>query len=147
MIVNKNKTYVKKDKEPRKWYIIDAKEQNLGRLSSKIAYFLIGKTGITYTPHVKNEVNIIIINSKLIEITGNKKYQKTYKRHSGRPGGLKIEYFDKLQQRMPNKIIENSIKGMLPKNTLGRKLFTQIKIYPNNIHPHSSQKPLLIKLN
>nr|YP_009326653.1 50S ribosomal protein L13 [Membranoptera platyphylla]AMJ16910.1 50S ribosomal protein L13 [Membranoptera platyphylla] len=147
MMENRNKTYVKTDKEPRKWYIIDAKEQNLGRLSSQIAYFLIGKTNITYTPHVKNEINIIIINSKLIEITGNKRYQKTYKRHSGRPGGLKVESFDKLQQKMPNKIIEHSIKGMLPKNTLGKKLFTQIKIYPNHIHPHSSQKPLSIKLN
>ena len=147
MINNKNKTYIDKNKIKNKWYIIDASNQNLGRLSSKIAYILRGKENNSYTPHLNNKINIIIINSKLIQITGKKKEQKEYKRHSGKPGSLKVETFSKLQERMPNKILEKSIKGMLPKNILGRQLFKQLKIYSNNIHPHSSQKPILLKLN
>nr|QCI04668.1 ribosomal protein L13 [Apoglossum ruscifolium] len=146
MIIDNNKTYIKKDSKETEWYIIDATNETLGRLSSKVSYLLRGKNNNQYTPYIKSNIYIIIINSKLIRITGNKKQQKTYKRHSGRPGGLKIEVLEKLQQRLPNRIIEKSIKGMLPKNTLGRKLFTQLKIYPNDIHPHSSQKPLLLTL-
>nr|YP_009295267.1 50S ribosomal protein L13 [Dasya binghamiae]AOH77279.1 50S ribosomal protein L13 [Dasya binghamiae] len=147
MTVNKNKTYIEKNLIQQEWYIINAENQNLGRLSSKIAYTLKGKRSNKYTPHLNHKINIIIINSKLIKITGNKKKQKKYKRHSGRPGGLKVETFEKLQQRIPNRILEKSIKGMLPKNTLGRKLFAQLKIYSDNIHPHSSQKPKMLKLN
>nr|YP_009396053.1 ribosomal protein L13 [Dasya naccarioides]ARW65239.1 ribosomal protein L13 [Dasya naccarioides] len=150
MINNKNKTYINninKSKIKNKWYIIDASNQNLGRLSSKVAYILRGKESGDYTPHINNQINIIIINSKLIEITGKKREQKEYKRHSGKPGSLKIETFNKLQERMPNKILEKSIKGMLPKNILGRQLFKQLKIYSNHIHPHSSQKPKLLNLN
>nr|QCI06928.1 ribosomal protein L13 [Halydictyon mirabile] len=141
-----NKTYIDKENK-EKWYIINASNQNLGRLSSKIANILIGKQLNTYTPYIKNNIYIIIINSKLIHITGNKDKQKTYKRHSGRPGGLKIETFERLKNRLPNRILEKSIKGMLPKNILGKQLFNQLKIYPDNIHPHSSQKPLLININ
>nr|YP_009391299.1 ribosomal protein L13 [Dipterocladia arabiensis]ARW59443.1 ribosomal protein L13 [Dipterocladia arabiensis] len=147
MIIDKNKTYIHKCQIEPEWYIIDAKNQKLGRLSSQIAYKLRGKNNKTYTPHINNRIYIIIINSKLIQITGNKRKQKEYKRHSGKPGGLKIETFEKLQTRMPNKIIEQAIKGMLPKNILGRKLFTQLKIYSDHIHPHSSQQPKLLKLN
>lgn len=141
MTVNKNITNFTYNTE-KKWYIIDANNKNLGRLSSKVAYLLQGKNNTTYTPHIKNNTHIIIINSKLIQITGNKKIQKIYRRHSGKPGGLKMEAFDKLQQRMPNKILERAIKGMLPKNSIGKKLFTQIKIYANDEHPHYIQKPL-----
>lgn len=146
MITNKNKTYFKSDIK-NKWYIIDADNHTLGRLSSKIAYILMGKNNIHYAPHVKNNVYIIIINSRLIKVTGDKKIQKTYKSHSGKPGGLKIETFNKLQKRLPNKIVEKAIKGMLPKNSIGRKTFTQVKIYPDNKHPHFAQQPLLLQLN
>lgn len=148
MLINKNKTYFKsKTINQNKWYIVNAAEQNLGRLSTKISCILRGKNDIEYAPHVKNNIYIIIINSKLIKVTGNKKKQKTYKRHSGKPGSLKTEQFDHLQNRLPNKILEKAIKGMLPKNSLGRKIFTQIKIYSDNKHPHSAQKPSLLELH
>nr|QCI07672.1 ribosomal protein L13 [Nitophyllum punctatum] len=142
MLINKNITHITKSTNQPQWYVVDAKNHNLGRLSSKIAYILKGKNDSHYIPYVRNKVYIIILNSKLIKITGNKKNQKMYRRHSGKPGGLKTETFEQLQQRLPNKIIEKSIKGMLPKNTTGRRLFTQIKVYPDHQHPHTAQQPL-----
>lgn len=147
MLIDKNITYIDKNINIPKWYIIDAKDQHLGRLGSQIAYILKGKNKKTYLPYLENTINIIVINSKLIKITGKKREQKTYKRHSGKPGGLKIETFDKLNQRIPNRIIEKAIKGMLPKNTLGRNLFKKLKVYPTTVHPHSAQKPIILKLN
>nr|QCI07055.1 ribosomal protein L13 [Haraldiophyllum bonnemaisonii] len=147
MLINKNITYIEKNNNLNKWYIIDAKDQTLGRLSSKIAFLLKGKTSNTYTPYLKNSINIIIINSKFIKVTGKKIEQKIYKKHSGKPGGLKTETFNQLQHRIPNRIIEKSIKGMLPKNILGRDLFKKLKVYPNTIHPHSAQKPETLILN
>ena len=108
---------------------------------------LRGKNTIDYTPYINNKVYVIVINSKLIKVTGQKRTQKLYRSHSGRPGGLKTENFHNLQQRIPNRIIEKSIKGMLPKGPLGRKLFTHLKVYDNHIHPHEAQKPNLITLN
>nr|YP_009392952.1 ribosomal protein L13 [Caloglossa intermedia]ARW61514.1 ribosomal protein L13 [Caloglossa intermedia] len=143
MIINKNITHFNYSIE-KKWYIINAANQTLGRLSSKVAYILQGKNNIEYAPHIQNDTHVIIINSKLIRVTGNKRTQKAYKKHSGKPGSLKIETFDKLQARIPNRILEKAIKGMLPKNSIGRKMFTRIKIYANSEHPHSAQKPLLI---
>nr|YP_010618751.1 Ribosomal protein L13 [Rhodomelopsis africana]WAX02764.1 Ribosomal protein L13 [Rhodomelopsis africana] len=145
MNLNKNKTIIKQTEEEIHWYIIDAKQYKLGRLSSKIAYILKNKDNINYLPYKKRKLKIIIINSKQIQVTGNKSKQKTYKRHSGRPGGLKTEVFEKLQKRIPNRILEHAIKGMLPKNSLGRQLMKNIKIYPDNLHPHTNHKP--IKLN
>ena len=124
-----------------KWYIVDAKEQNLGRLSTQIVSILQGKNSKLYTPHVNPMHYIVIINAKHINLTGQKKYQKVYKRHSGRPGGLKITTFTEMYQKSPNKILENSIKGMLPKTTLGKQLFRQLKIYSENNHPHIAQQP------
>nr|YP_010619139.1 Ribosomal protein L13 [Pterosiphonia complanata]WAX03152.1 Ribosomal protein L13 [Pterosiphonia complanata] len=143
--MNLNKTIIKQPEEKIDWYIIDAKKYKLGRLSSKVAYILNNKDKIHYLPYTKERLKIIIINSKQIQVTGNKNKQKTYKRHTGRPGGLKVEIFEKLQKRIPNKILEHAIKGMLPKNSLGRKLIKNIKIYPDNLHPHKNNKP--IKLN
>nr|QCI08757.1 ribosomal protein L13 [Sphondylothamnion multifidum] len=144
MFLNKNKTHVENQNSQPQWYIIDAKDKTLGRLSSKIAYILKSKNSITYTPNQAKPIKIIIINSKFIHVTGKKREQITYKRHSGRPGGLKEEKFNALQSRIPNRIIEKAIKGMLPKNTLGRKLFTQLKIYATDIHPHTAQKPVIL---
>nr|YP_009397501.1 ribosomal protein L13 [Dasyclonium flaccidum]ARW66687.1 ribosomal protein L13 [Dasyclonium flaccidum] len=143
MLLNKNKTLPEKINQTTntQWYIIDAKNKNLGRLSSQIAYILRNKNNLKYMPYQISNTYIIIINSKHIKVTGNKAKQKTYKRHSGRPGGLKTETFENLQEKIPNRIIEHSIRGMLPKNSLGRKLFKRVKIYPNNQHPHSAQKP------
>nr|YP_010619526.1 Ribosomal protein L13 [Xiphosiphonia pinnulata]WAX03539.1 Ribosomal protein L13 [Xiphosiphonia pinnulata] len=143
--INKNKTIIKESDEKISWYIIDAREYKLGRLSSKIAYILKNKDKINYLPYKQGKSKIIIINSKQIQTTGNKSIQKTYKRHSGRPGGLKTEVFEKLQKRIPNRILEHAIKGMLPKKSLGRQLMKNIKIYPDHLHPHTNHKP--IKLN
>nr|YP_010618946.1 Ribosomal protein L13 [Deltalsia parasitica]WAX02959.1 Ribosomal protein L13 [Deltalsia parasitica] len=143
--INQNKTIIKQSEEKTNWCIIDAKEYKLGRLSTHIAYLLRAKNKIDYIPYKPGKSKIIIINSKQIQITGNKSTQKTYKRHSGRPGGLKTEVFEKLQRRIPNRILEHAIKGMLPKNSLGRQLMKNIKIYPDNLHPHTNHKP--IKLN
>lgn len=147
MITNLNKTLIQNIPSRRQWYIIDAKQQNLGRLSSIIAYVLQGKNHINYLPFQKNNITIIIINSKYIEVTGKKSEQKVYKRHSGRPGGLKVEIFNKLQKRMPNRILEHSIRGMLPKNRLGKELFKNIKVYQEHNHPHQAQQPISLDIN
>nr|YP_010986129.1 ribosomal protein L13 [Polyopes affinis]WOL37047.1 ribosomal protein L13 [Polyopes affinis] len=143
-----NKTYIptQKSKNTDRWYLIDAENQTLGRLSTNIAIILRGKNEITYTPYLENNAYIIIKNAELIQVTGQKKLQKTYKRHSGRPGGLKSETFSELQKRIPIRIIEKSVKGMLPKGSLGRKLFTKLKVYSGNTHPHTAQQPQQIYL-
>nr|YP_009396867.1 ribosomal protein L13 [Ophidocladus simpliciusculus]ARW66053.1 ribosomal protein L13 [Ophidocladus simpliciusculus] len=146
MKIDKNKTTGAIKDTKLDWYIIDATDSNLGRLSSKIVYLLMGKNNINYLPHNNTNISIIIINSKKIKVTGKKNKQKTYKRHSGRPGGLKIKPFNKLQEKQPNKIIEHAIKGMLPKNTLGKKIFKKLKVYSGNEHPHQSQKPVYLNI-
>lgn len=144
--MNTNKTYTLEKNKQHTWYIIDANEQILGRLSSTIAKILRGKNDIYYQPDTEKYIYIIVINAKSVNISGRKKEQKLYKRHSGRPGGMKVETFNNLQMRQPTKIIEKSIKGMLPKNKLGRKMFIKLKVYPSNHHPHEAQKPSIITL-
>ena len=130
----------------KKWYLIDAKDKRLGRLVTKISNILRGKNKILFTPSQNIGDYIIIINAEQIKVTGKKFTQKIYFRHSGRPGGKSIESFQTLQDRLPEKIFETAIKGMLPKNRLGRKLFTQVKIYRGSNHPHLSQNPTFLKL-
>lgn len=142
-----NRTYIPKKIETCKWYLIDAKNKNLGRLSTKVAIMLKGKNDIIYTPHINHKLYIVIKNAKYIDVTGKKKYQKTYKHHSGHPGGLKTETFEKVNARIPNRILEKAIKGMLPKGPLGRQLFTQLKVYSEDYHPHKAQNPKIITLN
>nr|YP_009122094.1 50S ribosomal protein L13 [Choreocolax polysiphoniae]AJH65852.1 50S ribosomal protein L13 [Choreocolax polysiphoniae] len=145
--MNKNKTIITNNKILPYWYIIDAKNKNLGRLSSQIIHILYNKHNIEYLPCKKNNINIIIINSKKIYITGKKYEQKTYKRHSGKSRGLKIEIFKNLQERMPNKILKHAIQGMLPKNNSNKKLFKKIKIYQDKIYPCISQTLISLKIN
>ena len=90
---------------------------------------------------------MIVVNAEKVAVTGKKREQKLYRRHSGRPGGMKIETFDKLQSRIPERIVEHAVKGMLPKNTLGRKLFTKLKVYAGSQHPHQAQKPETLIIN
>ncbi|ADB95728.1 50S ribosomal protein L13 [Candidatus Atelocyanobacterium thalassae] len=131
----------------QKWYVIDAEKQRLGRLACEIAKILRGKKKPTYTPHLDTGDFIIVINAEKIEVTGRKSHQKLYRRHSGRPGGMKVETFEKLLKRIPERIIEKAVKGMLPKNTLGRQLFTKLKVYAGPSHPHQAQKPEKLILN
>nr|YP_009393985.1 ribosomal protein L13 [Polysiphonia sertularioides]ARW62547.1 ribosomal protein L13 [Polysiphonia sertularioides] len=147
MIINKNRTITKSLEKNNNWYIINAADYTLGRLASKVAYVLKNKNEVKYLPYKTDNQKIIIINSKKIKVTGKKKQQKTYKRHSGRPGGLKIETFEELQKRIPNKIIEKALKGMLPKNHLGNKLFKKVKIYSSDQHPYESKKPVQLNIN
>ncbi|MCC5897285.1 MAG: 50S ribosomal protein L13 [Phormidium sp. BM_Day4_Bin.17] len=129
------------DSLDRQWYVIDATNQRLGRLASEVAQILRGKNKANYTPHMDVGDFVIIINAEKVAVTGKKSTQKLYRRHSGRPGGMKVETFAKLQARLPERIIEKAVKGMLPKQALGRQLFTKLKVYRGPHHPHEAQKP------
>ncbi|CEJ42739.1 50S ribosomal protein L13 [Umezakia ovalisporum] len=129
------------------WYIVDATDKRLGRLAAEIAMVLRGKRKAEYTPHLDTGDFVIVINAEKIAVTGKKRSQKLYRRHSGRPGGMKTETFAKLQQRLPERILEHAVKGMLPKNSLGRQLFTKLKVYAGPTHPHEAQKPKELKVN
>ncbi|MCT7985784.1 50S ribosomal protein L13 [Laspinema sp. A4] len=143
-----NKTYVPPQGSiEQKWYVIDAANQRLGRLAVEIARILRGKNKPTYTPHMDTGDFVIVVNAEKIEVTGKKRTQKLYRRHSGRPGGMKTETFAKLQNRLPERIIEQAVKGMLPKNSLGRQLFTKLNVYAGSEHPHSAQKPETLTIN
>jgi large subunit ribosomal protein L13 len=131
----------------REWYIVDATDKRLGRLASEIAQVLRGKNKPEYTPHLDTGDFVIVINAEKVAVTGKKRTQKLYRRHSGRPGGMKTETFAKLQQRLPERILEHAVKGMLPKNSLGKQLFTKLKVYAGPTHPHEAQKPKELKIN
>ena len=137
-----NKTYVPtKDSLEHKWYVVDAADQRLGRLATEVATYLRGKHKPTYTPSMDTGDFVIVINAEKINVTGKKRTQKIYRRHSGRPGGMKTETFAKLQARLPERIVEEAIRGMLPHTSLGRQLFTKLKVYAGPEHPHAAQKP------
>jgi large subunit ribosomal protein L13 len=129
------------------WYVIDAADQRLGRLATEIAMILRGKRKPQYTPHLDTGDFVIVVNAEKITVTGKKRSQKLYRRHSGRPGGMKTETFAKLQERLPERIIEQAVKGMLPKNSLGKQLFTKLKVYAGETHPHAAQQPKELKIN
>jgi len=136
------KTFSAKSAEvQRGWFLVDAKGKTLGRLASEIAKRLKGKHKPEYTPHVDTGDYIIVINAEQIEVTGDKAAQKVYYRHSGYPGGLKEETFGKLIQRQPTRVLELAIKGMLPKNVLGREMFRKLNVYAGSVHPHTAQQP------
>ncbi|MEH2350594.1 MAG: 50S ribosomal protein L13 [Nostoc sp.] len=131
----------------REWYIVDATDKRLGRLASEVAQVLRGKNKPEYTPHLDTGDFVIIINAEKVAVTGKKRTQKLYRRHSGRPGGMKTETFAKLQDRIPERILEQAVKGMLPKNSLGKQLFTKLKVYAGPTHPHDAQKPKELKVS
>jgi large subunit ribosomal protein L13 len=142
-----NKTYLPPtDTIERNWYVVDAANQRLGRLASEVAMVLRGKNKPTYTPHLDTGDFVIVINADKVAVTGKKSSQKLYRRHSGRPGGMKTETFNQLQARLPERIVEQAVKGMLPKNTLGRQLFTKLKVYAGPDHPHQAQKPEVLEI-
>lgn len=143
-----NKTvFYTRQSETYKWFIVDANGQTLGRLATNISKVLLGKTDPLYTPNQQIRNAVIVTNAERVIVTGKKTTDKFYRRHSGRPGGMTIETFKEVQQRIPARIIEKAVKGMLPKGPLGRYLFTKLKVYKGDEHPHNSQKPnqLIIK--
>ena len=131
----------------RQWYLVDAENQTLGRLASEVASVLRGKNKPTYTPHLDTGDFVIVINADKIRVSGNKPTQKLYRRHSGRPGGMKTETFAHLQARIPERIVEKAVKGMLPHNALGRQLFRKLKVYKGAEHPHAAQQPKALALD
>jgi len=140
-----NKTSVPSpDSIDRQWFLVDAENQTLGRLATEVASVLRGKTKPNFTPHLDTGDFVIVVNAEKIEVTGKKGSQKLYRRHSGRPGGMKIEKFESLQERIPERIIEQAVKGMLPHNSLGRQQFKKLKVYKGADHPHAAQNPVLL---
>ena len=125
----------------KKWYVIDAEGQTLGRLSSEVASILRGKHKPTYTPHIDTGANVIIINAETIVLTGKKLTDKIYRRHTMHPGGLKERTAGLMVEKYPEELLELSIKGMLPKNTLGRAQGMKLHVYRGAEHPHAAQKP------
>ncbi|RKX90384.1 MAG: 50S ribosomal protein L13 [Spirochaetes bacterium] len=138
--------FVKPRDITRKWYIIDASGKRLGRVAVKAANLLRGKHKPEYAPHQEVGDYVIIINADKVEVTGNKRDRKMYYRHSGYPGGLTAERFSDMIQRKPTYPMEHAVKGMLPHNRLGRKLFTNLKVYAGENHPHAAQKPEAVEI-
>lgn len=125
----------------RKWYVVDAAGQPLGRLASKVAHVLRGKHRPEFTPHVDTGDFVIITNAAQVSLSGNKREDKLYHRHSGYPGGLTSVSYGHLLERKPEFVVERAVKGMLPKNSLGRQMFRKLKVYAEGTHPHVAQKP------
>jgi len=129
-----------------KWYVIDASEEVLGRMAVEIARRLMGKHKPTYTPHSDQGDFVVVTNAKDVQVTGNKAAKKVYRRHTGWPGGLVEETFERLRARHPDRIIRLAVGRMMPKTTLGRQMLKKLKIYPGAAHPHHAQKPELLSL-
>ena len=141
------KTYQAKPGEvEREWLLIEAENQVLGRVAAKAAQILKGKHKPQYTPHVDTGDFVVIINADKVRVTGTKAGQKKYFRYSGYPGGLKEESYERAMQKHPERVIEHAVKGMLPKNTLGRAQGKKLKVYAGPDHPHMAQKPRKIEL-
>ena len=143
-----NKTSIPSlDSIDRQWFLVDAENQTLGRLATEVASVLRGKTKPNFTPHLDTGDFVIVVNAEKVKVTGKKAEQKLYRKHSGRPGGMKVESFNSLQARIPERIVEKAIKGMLPHNSLGRQLFRKLKVYKGSDHPHAAQEPKALNLN
>lgn len=130
----------------RDWFIIDASNKVLGRVATEIARRLRGKHKAEYTPHVDTGDFIVVVNAEKITVTGRKFKDKMYYRHSGFPGGIKSMSFDKMQEKNPVRIIELAVKGMLPKNVLGREMYRKLKVYAGSEHPHTAQQPRQLEI-
>jgi len=131
----------------RSWYVIDAEGQTLGRLATEVARRLRGKHKTEYTPHVDTGDYIVVVNAEKVIVTGRKASDKTYYRHTGHPGGLKEATFTQMIERSPEKVIELAVKGMLPRNPLGRAMYRKLKVYAGQEHPHDAQQPETLTLS
>ena len=132
---------LRKEDSQHDWYIVDASNKVLGRLATKLADRLRGKDKSTFTPHTDGGDYVVVINAEKVKVTGNKFNNKKYYTHSSYPGGLKIKIFKDLIKTKPEYIIEKAVKGMLPKNKLGKQIFKKLKVYKGSEHPHESQQP------
>ncbi|MEA1974187.1 MAG: 50S ribosomal protein L13 [Bacillota bacterium] len=136
----------KKEEIKRNWYIVDAEGQTLGRLASKISPILTGKNKPTYTPYVDTGDYVILLNAEKVRLTGNKKADKMFRWHTGYMGGLKERTYGEMLEKQPRKLLERSIKGMLPKSKLGKAMGKKLKVYAGTEHPHEAQNPIKIEL-
>lgn len=142
------KTFMAKESEiEKKWYVIDAKGQVLGRLASQVAAILRGKHKPTFTPHIDSGDYVIVINADQVELTGKKEHDKIYFRHTLYPGGLKTRTASEMRRTRPEQMIELAVKGMLPKNSLGRRQLRKLKVYRGSEHPHQAQQPEVLSVN
>lgn len=142
------KSYVAKPQDiERKWYVVDAADQPLGRVASEVAKVLRGKHKPTFTPFIDTGDFVIVVNADKVKLTGRKWEKKIYYHHSLYPGGLKQTTYDKLRAKDPELVVEKAIKGMLPKNALGRDMYRKLKVYAGTEHPHEAQQPEVLKLD
>jgi large subunit ribosomal protein L13 len=131
----------------RRWYVVDATDQVLGRLATRLASMLRGKHKAIYTPHADTGDFVVVVNAERVRLTGNKREAKTYVRHTGWPGGLKTTTAAKiLGGPHPERVLEEAVKGMLPKNHLGKRMFSKLKVYAGPEHPHAAQRPEVLPL-
>ncbi len=138
----KMSSFIQKPAEvERKWYVVDAEGKTLGRLASQVAAILRGKNKPTFTPHVDGGDYVIVINAEKVEVTGTKRSEKIYKRHTGYPGGLRELTFEQLLEKHPEEIVRHAVKGMMPTGKLGRQMFKKLKVYAGPQHGHAAQKP------
>jgi len=141
------KTYMPKAGDvDRKWYLFDAEGQILGRLATEIATILRGKNKAEYTPHMDMGDFVVVVNADKIVLTGKKEQQKLYRRHTGYPGGLREVPYERMMEKHPERVLEKAVRGMLPKNTLGRAMFRKLKVYAGPEHKHQAQQPVKIEL-
>ncbi len=141
------KTYVaNSENRERNWLVVDAEGQTLGRLATQIADALRGKRKPTYTPHVDTGDFVVVINAEKITVTGAKRTEKRYYRHSGYPGGIKSRTFEEMLDRRPEEVIRKAVKGMLPRNRLARRQITKLKVYAGPEHPHAAQMPVQMEI-
>ena len=141
------KTYSAKAEDvARDWFVVDAADKTLGRLAAEIAHRLRGKHKAEYTPHVDTGDYIVVVNAERIRVSGAKTTDKIYHHHTGYPGGLKSISFEKLIDKAPERVIQKAVKGMLPRNPLGRAMFKKLKVYAGSEHPHSAQQPQALNI-
>jgi large subunit ribosomal protein L13 len=138
--------FIRTEDVDKKWYVIDAEDMVLGRLAAKVARVIRGKEKPIFTPNMDTGDFVIVINAKKVVLTGKRELQKTYFSHSGYPGGVRIRTFQEMKEKNPSFIIENAVKGMLPKTKLGKKIFKHLKVYAGAEHPHTAQRPETISL-
>jgi large subunit ribosomal protein L13 len=137
-------TYFPKGEIARKWYVVDASGQTLGRLATRVARILAGKNNPRYTPFLDTGDHVVVLNAEKVKLTGMKAESKVYRRYTGYPGGLREEEFVKLLNRKPEAIVQQAILGMLPKSKLGRAMGKKLKVYRGDKHPHQAQQPVAV---
>lgn len=142
-----NRTYSPRAAEiERRWYLVDAGGKTLGRLATRIAHILRGKHKPGYSPHMDLGDHIVVINAEKIRVTGKKAQQKVYHRHTGYPGGIRTTPYAKVLELHPERILRQAVKGMLPRNTLGRQMYKKLRVYAGDEHRHDAQKPEILEL-